>query len=121
MKPINIIKNNSKVKAKWRVVLLCVDCKISKECSYKYYQLIRHKDVYRCIKCAVNINRDKISENMKEKWKDTTYRELITDKINKYMETEKALNAREDRHFKYFRDSIKKELDNNFLDGLKRG
>lgn len=82
MKPKEIIKNGEKFKTKWKFLLVCDGCGIEKLASYKYYQLIKPKPVYRCIKCAVDINRHIISENMRNKWKDTDYRNMITDKIS---------------------------------------
>ena len=82
MEPVAIIKNGEKFKTKWKFVLSCEVCKVKKEASYKYYQLIKHKDAYRCIKCAVDINRDTIRENMVQKWKDPEYRAMISSKIS---------------------------------------
>lgn len=80
MKPAEIIKV-SKKKATWIIILLCFDCGRRKEASYKYYETIKHKMVYRCIKCAAKRNAEITGKNVKERWKDAEYRKAVTEAI----------------------------------------
>lgn len=107
MKPAEIIKI-SKKKSTWIIILLCFDCGRRKETSYKYYETIKYKIVYRCIKCAAKKNAGITSKNAKEKWKDANYRKTIIEAIQD--------RANEAKHWTNMKKELRKINSNdNFL------
>jgi len=105
LKPYKVLKEDGPRKY-WSILMKCEKCRGIAKLKYKSYLTIRKKDHYYCLSCAMKTQKGTISENVKKRWKDTTYRSKVTNSLKEFRSSDKW-------------DDIKKEISSKLIEHYK--